>query len=66
MGVLDPSWPQGGALVLMRIHAGARVSQGTWVLVFTPAFSIPLWVFVISLTLAACFDSGRVISRPSL
>lgn len=53
MGVLDPSWPQGGAPVLMRIHAGARVSQGTWVFVFTPAFSIPLWVFVITLTLAA-------------
>lgn len=53
MGVLDPSWPQGGAPVLMRICAGARVSRGTWVFVFTPAFSIPLWVFVITLTLAA-------------
>lgn len=43
MGVMDPFWPQGWTLVL---HAGARVSQGTWLLVFTPAFRIPMWVFV--------------------
>lgn len=28
MGVLDPSWPQGGAPVLMRIRAGAGSARG--------------------------------------
>lgn len=68
MGMLGPFWPQGWTLVLTRIHAGAVVGQGTWVLVFYPGVASSACLcgpLSTSLTLAACFDLGRVTPRTS-